>query len=510
MAQKAQVDWSETDKKSTGTGYLRQIINGQGEELITLQIKTGGVFSVKSTPTLTRYDRHFQQLLTKEPLKGNSNVEISSLDNFNGNLFLFTRALASKWTALSYTVQAVPIDPVTLEAGTPKDLVTFDGKGKRLAAAFYTSISPGHTNVLLFANEPFNDNDDKQYYLGVWDNKLNKQWDRVITLPSPKFTDLRDHLVSNDGQVYLSCRQYEKELTKLPFGKVVDNGSAYQYKVFVYSQSGTAPSEYTVDLKGKFVHEAALRFDNSGHVVIVGLYKNNFAGKVSGSFSAILDQNSQQFIVKQMEQFPAALLPRIAVNGCAFTDLQDPGLDPAFKMVGANTRTDGTIDLLSEFNNESHHSSVNLATHTMMDETTYRRYDVLVVSFKKDGKIIYTHLPKKQEESPFWSHISIRYMNRGNDLLIFYNDNKKNLASAGDPSLGADQIEQLGNSVFVMATVNETGAVQRQALFSNDDPEMMAEMGFCEPIDLHSMTLFVSKMRTFAREKYQLGLLTLN
>src|SRR5579872_3239088 len=105
-AQKAQVDWSEMDKRSNGASYLRQIVKGQCDELITLQVKSGSLFNAKSTPVLTRYDRHFQPLLTKEPLKGKASLEISSLDNFNGNLFLLSRALASKWTAISYTVQA--------------------------------------------------------------------------------------------------------------------------------------------------------------------------------------------------------------------------------------------------------------------------------------------------------------------------------------------------------------------------------------------------------------------
>jgi len=117
---------------------------------------------------------------------------------------------------------------------------------------------------------------------------------------------------------------------------------------------------------------------------------------------------------------------RVAADGCGSADANDPGLDPAFKLVGGNKRDDGSIDLLAEYNTVSHHSSVSLATSSMMDQTTYKAYDVVVVSFKPDGRIIYTHLPKKQEESPFWAHISIRYMNHGNDLVLFYNDNKKN------------------------------------------------------------------------------------
>jgi hypothetical protein len=121
------------------------------------------------------------------------------------------------------------------------------------------------------------------------------------------------------------------------------------------------------------------------------------------------------------------------------------------------------------------------------------------VSFKPDGRIVYTLLPKKQEESPFWTHISISYMNHGNELVLFYNDNKKNVAGA----------DSLGNSVFVMATINANGEVRRQVPFSNDDPEMMADVIHCHPVGADAMSLYVYKTRKFARSQYQLGLLTL-
>jgi len=60
-----------------------------------------------------------------------------------------------------------------------------------------------------------------------------------------------------------------------------------------------------------------------------------------------------------------------------------------------------------------------------------------------------------------------------------------------------------------MATINETGAIELQVLFSNNDAEMMADMMLTEPVDADAMTLYVSKMRRVAGEKYQFGLLTL-
>ena len=175
--------------------------------------------------------------------------------------------------------------------------------------------------------------------------------------------------------------------------------------------------------------------------------------------------------------------------------------------MGDNKRDDGTIDLLVEYKTASHHKSVNLALSSMQDEATYKAYDVVVVSFKPDGRIIYSYLPKKQEESPFWSHISIKYMNHGNDLILFYNDSKKNVA--GQLSLSPQALDSLGTSVFVMATINGKGDMQWQVPFSNDDPDMMADILFSHPIGTDALSLYIYKMRKLARSQYHLGLLTI-
>jgi hypothetical protein len=130
-----------------------------------------------------------------------------------------------------------------------------------------------------------------------------------------------------------------------------------------------------------------------------------------------------------------------------------------------------------------------------------------VVSFKPDGRIIYSHLPKKQEETLSWAHISIKYMNHGNDLVLFYNDNKKNVV--GQLSLSPQAADSLGNSVFVMATIKANGEVRRQVPFSNVDPEMMADLGHSHPMGADAMSLYVYRTRKFARSQCQLGLLTL-
>ena len=507
MAQKALVDWSEVDKRSAWGPYLSHIAKGQGDEIITLQLKGSGLFGGKQTPTFTRYDRHWNPVLEKDPFNGGSKMGIDKLESFNDNLFLLTKTWASN--AGGYTLQAFPIDPVTLEAGTPRDLVNFDLHHKKIGAFITTGMSNDKALVLLFANEPYDLDEDRKYYIGVWDNKLNKQWDRITYLPySAKFIILKGQGVSNRGDVYLACRQYEKEVTNNPLQGTIDNMSPYKYKLFIYSKNDSLPREYTVDLKGKFVHDAILHFDDNGNLVIAGLYKNNFAGNVSGSFIAMLDKATQQITIRKMEAFPTGnLFPQVAADGCGSAGANDPGLDPAFKLVGDNKRDDGSIDLLAEYYTVSNHSSISLATGSLMEEKTYKAYDVVVVSFKPDGRIIYSHLPKKQEETLTWAHISIKYMNHGNDLVLFYNDNKKNVAS--QLSLSPQAADSLGNSVFVMATINANGEVRRQTPFSNEDPEMMVDLWNCHPMSADAMCLYVYKTRKFARSQCRLGLLTL-
>ncbi|HTI89103.1 MAG TPA: hypothetical protein VL727_00885 [Puia sp.] len=506
-AQKVQVDWSDMDKKSVWAPYLSSVVNGRGDEFVTLHHKGGQGVDSKSTAIFTRYDRHFNPVLEKELFDGKQKVHVHSLKNINGNLLLFTQQFETHGLSLvSQTLQCIPVNPLTLEAGTTKDLSNFDYRGKRFAPRVSVETSANNSNVFVFATEAYNKDEDKRYYMGVWDDQLDKQWERIVSLPySHQFIELCGHQLSNDGDVYLLCRQYEKEVKPLPFDGIVENTSPYAYKIFVYSKNDSLPREYTVDMKGKFVHQAILNIDKNGKVRVLGLYKNSYSGRISGSFIAVLDKGAAQAVVKRTDAFPTdQLLSRIAADGCGGADPVNPGLDPEFKLVGSDERADGSIDLLAEYTTQSHHSSVNLMASSMVDETTYKTYDVVVTSFKKDGRIVYTHLPKKQEESPFWSHISVRYLTHDNDLVVVYNDNKKNVSG----EFPQQAIDSLGNSVFVMATINEAGSVQRQVVFSNDDPEMMADMWHCDPVGKDAMFLYVYKTRKLARSKYQYGLLT--
>jgi len=70
MAQKALVDWSEVDKRSVWGPYLSNIAKGHGDEVITLGVKGSGLLGGKQTPTFTRYDRHWNPVLEKDPFNG--------------------------------------------------------------------------------------------------------------------------------------------------------------------------------------------------------------------------------------------------------------------------------------------------------------------------------------------------------------------------------------------------------------------------------------------------------
>jgi hypothetical protein len=91
MAQKAQVDWSDMDKRSVWAPYLSSVVNGQGDEFITLHHKGGQGMDSKSTAIFTRYDRHFNPVLEKELFDGKQKVHVHSLQNVKGSLLLFTQ-----------------------------------------------------------------------------------------------------------------------------------------------------------------------------------------------------------------------------------------------------------------------------------------------------------------------------------------------------------------------------------------------------------------------------------
>jgi hypothetical protein len=497
-AQKGKLEWGDLEKKSRLAPSMNQVLCGQGADVITLGFRSQGK---TLTPVLTRFDGKLNQVNEKELFASEKNVNFNSLYNLKGNLVMFTKQFdkEDKFT----TFHATLIDPVTLAVTGTKELGKFDAISKKNQANIRISSSPDSSSVLVFANAPYMKNENEKFFISVWDTKMNKVWDKMITLPYPdKFVAVDEFRVSNEGDVYVMCKHYDKEVSKERVredGKVVPS---YKYKIFIYGKNGGAPTEHTMDFQNKFVHDATLQFNADGNILMMGLYTTAYNSNVTGTFMAQFDKNTKLVNVKKMVPFPIDDLLNLAwKDNCGSHQEKNPGLFNSFKIIGTNKRNDGSLDLITEYNYMYIHRSSS--SYGYVEYPVYVSKDIVVINHKPDGKIVYTRVPKSQKQIYTNVNISFKFMNQGNNLLLFYNDSKKNLARS--LSKGPKVMKKIGSSEFVMASINDKGELQRQSVFSNTGMDVVTKISSCQPVSANTLIIYAEKDRRFGKTRAQFG-----
>jgi hypothetical protein len=284
------------------------------------------------------------------------------------------------------------------------------------------------------------------------------------------------------------CKHYNKEVID---EKVKEHGKlvpGYEYKIFIYNKDGGAPTEQTIDFHGSFVHGATLLLNNDGNVTLLGLYTSLYHGNVTGHFMATFDKNTKLVNVKKMEQFPKGdFIKQMKKDDCASSQKKNYGLFKSFNIKGTNRRDDGSLDLIIEYGD-----SYMSAAHESFTSNWYTPYrivktqDIVVISYKKDGTIVYTRVPKSQNAGGD-DYVSFKWMNQGNNLLLFYNDYKSNL----DQKLSKSpiKVEDFNRTHFVMVVINEKGELQRKSVFRHRDKDVITKISACQHVSSNTFII---------------------
>ena len=496
-AQKGKLAWGDLEKKTRLAPSMSQVLYGEGTDIITLGFKEQGK---TLTPVITRFDEKLDQQNEKELFANEKDVNFHSFFNLKGSLVMFTKQYDKdeKFTSFFATL----IDPVSLGVTATKEVGKFDAISKKNQANIRMSISPDTSSVLILANAPYAKNESEKFFISVWDNKMNKKWDKMITLPYPdKYVAVDQFQVSNEGDVYVMCKHYDREVTS---EKVKEDGKvipSYKYKIFIYSKNGGAPTEHTMDFQGKFVHGATLLFNSDGNVTLLGLYTSYYNSNVTGHFMATFDKNTKLVNVKKMEQFPREeLINLVKKDDCASNQEKNPGLFNSFSIKGTNKRNDGSLDMIIEYNYMYIHRYKS--GYYYYEYPVYVANDIVVINYKKDGKVVYTRVPKAQTTPFNGDFISFKWMNQGNSLLLFYNDSQSNLER--DLTKGPKKLKKVNKSDFVMAVINEKGELQRQTVFSNKGMDVIAKITSCQPVTATTLIIYaeMGKRHQFGSLKF--------
>ena len=478
--------------KVKGMTYISQFVGHSKENIYAIRSKNRDIFFEK-------YDKKYEQSYSSKLDRKDDaldNARYSGTVNVGGNVYMLFNAYDKK--SRTGELWAFPVDLKTGFMGTKKYVLDKYTRPEKVEkGSFEYSLNKSGDLLIVCQNVPTPRKAKEKVSLTVFDADLNKVWNNKAELPySSKNTEMVQFELSPQGTIYLMLLIEEawkesEEMAKQK-EKNKDEGKRtprYFFSVLAFEPDGSKFTEYLINLKTKFPTDVILAIDEEENILASGFYADKPDMAMNGTFLLKINGETKEPIKMQTKPFSVDLLADLMSERAA---AKGRGLR-AFDLRLLATRSDGGYTMVAEqfFITYSDRQQGLYTIRT----TTYFHNHILVFGFDAEGALMYSSIiPKKQVYSyatvmptlgvgPLTvafsltdsrtafagCYSSFAYMNDGENLFIFYNDNEKNLA-INDPK----KVKRMSNAkgaIAVMATVNAKGKVTREFLFKNKEAE---------------------------------------
>ncbi len=499
LAQSFNVTWG--DKTRLNKSFDDAVrVDGGKSIVLRKDFSGGGMFSkVKTKIVFLLVDANTEVLLEREYEAEEKNTFYKGFEKYGNNIY-FTYEVYDKETKLT-TLYGEKIDPKTLKTLEKVTVGSFESDSKSDQAGISLQLSQDSSKILLLVEAPERKKENRKFFISVLNTDLKKIWSKEVELPfTQKFIYLIKSSISDEGKVYVSVKHYDKETSK---ESVKENGSkvpAYVYKILVYTQNAKE-KEIILSMGDNFVAQSILSFNkNSGIVTVGGTYKQKLKGKINGVFYASLDAKTDVISSPKLVPFDSEILTRIDKDGFASDSEKDPGLDKYYEIVHVAKRPNGSIDLICEYRyfSETYVMSQRGGSYWVY---SYQYGTILNTNIDKNGKAIFTRVPKNQKFSArnfnFNGFLSFFPMVYKDNLVLLFNDDKDNVDR--DLEKKPDDVMNFKQSVLAAATIDVKGNLSRQAVFSNDEEDYIClPMSFTK-IDDNSILLVSDLFKMFKK-----------
>ena len=244
---------------------------------------------------------------------------------------------------------------------------------------------------------------------------------------------------------------------------------SYRYKLLVYDADNTNGKEITFNLNNQFIQGTKLIYNKNGTITVAGLYKRKHNGNINGAFYSIINANSTEVKDPEMVAFSPEIVTLVDKDNFGTDKDSDPGLFPGFRILHIMNRTNGSVDLISEYYRLDVITTYNSSTRTSTTSYRYTFGDIINTNIDKDGKAVFTRIPKNQKltnSTIFLGYFPIVY---GDKLVLLYNDDKDNVER--DLNKRPDDVVNFKRSIFMAATIDAKGNISRQSVYSHLDED---------------------------------------
>ncbi|WMJ75511.1 hypothetical protein RCC89_20450 [Cytophagaceae bacterium ABcell3] len=362
---------------------------------------------------------------------------------------------------------------------------------------FNHEFSRDENMLMVFYNLPYRKGEAETFGFHVFDNEMNQVWHKDITLPyDDDLFDVMSYKVDNDGNAYVLGRVFkEKSKTKVR-GKV-----NYHYTILSYGIDGQK-AEYKVALGDRFLTDMQIAIADNSDIICGGFYSDMGTSSIKGTYFLTVDNKSKAIKRKNFKEFSMDFITQ------NYTERQQKkakkkaakGKDIEMYQYDLDDiilRSDGGAILVGE------QYFVRVVTRTSTDSqgnvrttTTYHyNYnDIIIVNMSPDGSIEWaSKIPKKQvtvNDGGFYS--SYVKAVRKDKLYFVFNDNPRNL---NDLKQGQIYNFVPKKAVVVLAEVDMSGNVSKQALFDNKSASTITRPKVCEQISDDEIVIFGQRGR---------------
>lgn len=467
-AQKFNVSWSQDPKERSSFIDAIQLDNGN---MIILKVKPktrmGEV--INETPVLTLINKNMETVKESEiPVEGMLNYVKGFLKMGKRIYLVYSNGYPGRGK-LDVYFSEINIDDLTAANKESVISVKYGFMGKPPDYKFV--LSPDSTKLLVLLESTGKPKEDRNFNITVFDQSLKKLWEQEAQIPfERRLTFLYDTDISNQGTVYVSLKQSEKEIQwNVLKGKEKNLPPSYNCLIYSYAANKKENKDVRIKIEKKYVVDTKLIFNEEGNATVSGLYKNDYEGSVKGIFYATFTAANPVTTNAKLADFPSDLV-NLVINDKFGGIHSDPGLSIYFKLKDIKYRENG-IDLISEYNRVI--VSTQAKSGGYSETTTEYIYgDIVVAHIGNDGKTTFTRVPKNQDDvgiGAFFGFYAAVYKDK---LILFYNDDKDNIDR--DLSKKPDDISKFKSSIFIAAIVGMDGSLTRKAVYENKDENLIA------------------------------------
>lgn len=397
----------------------------------------------------------------------------SSIQSINDKLWLFY-SVYDKSSKNVISLMAARIDPASLTIGEPKQLLQIDPANTRLLTTIFSmemqtlliKRSPDKSKVLVFWASNRND----QCFISVFNPELELIWSRKETIGG-KETTITSACVDNSGNVYAG---YDFTV----------GGANYRRQISVFRQQ-SAPLHMEIQTGDSHPYDVIVLAAKKGDVVhVTGTYGSS-VNSLTGVYSQTISTSDFKPSPMILKDFTPEFVKELAKDTWASTQPKKYGLESI--TMQAHELEDGSIGLVGQFRRST------------TTEKNYYSITGSIVNVRLNGSdALFGWIPKYRVSAgstigDFYSAFPYK-----NQLLIFYNDEARNLEKAIGEKYSTANVYT--NHVLVVAYMDAGGQVKREKLIDLVNEGFLPLGEKITPVSPASLMVPIVKVKSLGRD----------